>query len=163
MNAVISAAIEHPVLGILVSWLVFASGQVFAQPPRPEVARYGEAYVGHKGLRVYVAPLANGKQAMVQFAYINHAWDRQIFMCDVEAVKAASGTRIQYSRSVGGQSAIILITWADGSGEAYIQGEAEPRKITYIESESREVNNEHLLTVYLEQQDKLREEQRKKK
>jgi hypothetical protein len=137
------------------------------QPPRPEMARYGEAYTGTKGLRVYVSPMANSKSALVQVAYVNHPWDKQIFLCEVERVRSASGVRLQYSHRVEGSNYTMLITYADGSGELYLQNEADDvRRLGYNEAESRELNNEHQLTAHQEQQDKarqaLREQQRKK-
>jgi hypothetical protein len=140
-------------------FFLYSSTMMLAQE-RSAMARYGEAYTGYKGIRAYISPLADGKSALVQVAFVNHAWDRQIFQCDVETVKAAAGTRTQYSRSVDGKSWTMLIVWADGSGELYLQGENDARKITYNEAESREVNNEHQLTAYLEQQDKWQQEQR---
>lgn len=129
---------------------------------RPAVARYGKAYKGYEGLRVSVSPLADMKRAMVMMSGINHPWDRLIFMCEITLVKSNVNPRTEYRTKTPDGDGFFLLTTPEGNGELYVKGEQNPLKVFYDEGYSGEINNEHVLTAYLEQEDKARAAKRKK-
>jgi hypothetical protein len=141
--------------------LAFLMVKTSGAQERPQMARYGKAYRGNEGLRVIVSPLASGNKALVQFYGINHEWDRKIFMCDYVEMDKPSGTRTDFTAKVDGGNYVPLITYAEGYGEVYLKGKNNAVRITYSDGDSQEVQNEHILTAYLQQEQEAKSSKKK--
>jgi hypothetical protein len=150
---------KHSIL--LITILLAAIDNSSAQE-RPAMARYAKGYKGYEGLRIAVSPYADMKRALVMFYGINHPWDRKIFLCDMNEVQSSVNPRIEYQTLIDGQQWNLLIVSPQGTGEAFMKDVKYARPVSYDEETSRDINNEHQLTQYLEQEARARQEKRKK-
>lgn len=125
------------ILGITVS--------VQAETARPEVAKRVQAYATADGVKVwtlrYDAREAN--QALVQVTDVDHALDEKILL----ATTQATAQDVRYTVQLEGRPHVLLVL-NQGSGELYLPGVVQTRRVSYDEGLSTQGNPEHFLTAY---------------
>lgn len=146
-------------VSVLVLWLlagVALPGVRAVAQERPEVGKYARVYKGGEGVTVVVVrvgPLARN-EALVQINGIDNPLDGKIRLHEV--VNQGAGKYDYQTRSDG--SLYNTLVMRNGLVELYAKGLREAVQMTYSEELSREVQPEHVLTAYLEQQKSGRKE-----
>jgi hypothetical protein len=124
---------------------------------RPEMAKYGAAYLGPEQLQVYVAHSKADDRAVIKIRGINHPLDGHVFWTKISYSKShhskGYSDRITYnddSVKEEGKGAVLFVE--DSSGILYLpnyRGQARAEiPLNHDKEASGEVLPEHLLTDY---------------
>lgn len=132
----------------------FANAQNKAE--RPEMGKVCKTYRG-EGIYVTTARIGPEKnnEVLIGVTGVDHQWNGKIFKAKVKKNNA----NFDYVIQVDGKDYHIFIyreSWSGGYSvylKDYGSGKIEQR-VAYNEWESKDCNPEHLLTEYLEQQEK---------
>jgi hypothetical protein len=120
---------------------------------RPEMAKYGAAYVGDEPLRVYVAHNKADDHAVVKIHGINHPLDGHVYWAKIRYEEGRPG-RISYvAKAKDTMRTVLFINGGSGTLTIpnYRSQELAELRASYSEDESRQTAPEHLLTDYARQ------------
>jgi hypothetical protein len=137
----------------LVAIMNFALPAHGAEGERPPVAAYAKVYRGSEGMVMSLLGIGKpeDEEYLLQYAGINHNWDLKIF----KVKKVPSGTGHNYRMTVNGRDYDTVVErsgWGGMRYQVYIPKGADGLDVIYDDSYSKQIQPQHYLTDYLQQE-----------